>query len=210
METCAKLLTTFNDPESLPHNVVAAGEQFLISLYHQNGTYANSLSKLRYYIYSRTVAKQRITQNFKLHKLPPTSAAAAQHSYRVFHQVQQWRGVDMDATKWGWKRVGTTLSPITTLEQPAPDALLNLISCNCKAGCRGACQCRKSALKCTAMCGHCRGTTCSNAADIVLLSDDDDNLVENYFDDYILDDVDLTWNGDGILFTGMEEIVSTG
>ena len=33
--------------------------------------------------------------------LPPTSAAAVYHSLRVYHQVQQWRGVALWPQDWG-------------------------------------------------------------------------------------------------------------
>ena len=34
------------------------------------------------------------------HVLPPTSSAAKYHSYRVFAQVMQWKGRDLDPTEW--------------------------------------------------------------------------------------------------------------
>ena len=46
--------------------------------------------------------------------LPPTSAAAVYHSLRVYHQVQQWRGVALRPQDWGWKLVDGSLLPVRT------------------------------------------------------------------------------------------------
>ena len=47
--------------------------------------------------------KRHERAKFDLATLPPTSAAARQNSFRVYHQVQQWRGVALDPIDWGWK-----------------------------------------------------------------------------------------------------------
>ena len=60
------------------------------------------------------------------------------------------------------------------------------------------------------MCGHCRGISCTNSHDIDIFFDDDGDVVENYLSDEIFEDVDHAWNRDGIVYTGMEEIVSNG
>ncbi|GBL66152.1 hypothetical protein AVEN_141576-1 [Araneus ventricosus] len=51
---------------------------------------------------------------------------------------------------------------LTTLEPPAPETLLKLISCKCKKGCQKACGCRKAGLKCSVICTNCSGT-CDNS-----------------------------------------------
>ena len=63
---------------------------------------------------------------------PPTIAAAKYHSYRVFHQVQAWKGVNLDPKDWGLIVKGNLLLPIGTKRPPVPDDLLKLIKCNCK------------------------------------------------------------------------------
>ena len=132
---------------------------------------------MRYTIYKRLVAKQPVYAKFDLANLPPTSCAAREHSLRVFHQVQQWRGIQLPPTDWGWKLDGEHLLPITTLKAVAPQKLLNLIACNCKLGCERSCQCKQEGLKCNAMCGYCTGHSCSNrvAEDDV---EDDDVILE--------------------------------
>jgi hypothetical protein len=190
----------FNDCQSSPEEIASAGETFLLSLYGtgKGVNSLNTLDELRYFMYHRLISKQGLNNNFQLAALPPTSAAAKQHSFRVFHQVQLWRGVHLPETGWGWKLVcGNNLFPIATEEPVAPDFLLKLIFCSCKAGCSKACRCRKAGLSCTAMCGHCRGLSCTNCADTLTSFEDDD----------IFDDIGTNWNDDGVLYSGMEIIV---
>ena len=58
--------------------------------------------------------------------------------------------------------------PIMMEVPPAPHNLLKLIRCNCTKECRGHCSCFKHSLKCTAMCGECRGVSCCNDQDIIM------------------------------------------
>ena len=39
--------------------------------------------------------------DIKCEQLPPTSGAAEQHSYRVYHQLQAWDENDLDPISWG-------------------------------------------------------------------------------------------------------------
>ena len=81
--------------------------------------------------------------------LPPTSAAAQQHLYRVYLWVQQWLGHSLPPSEWGWKRDEHTLVAVATDEPAAPQTLLKLVSCACKSGCGNACGCRKRRLVCS-------------------------------------------------------------
>ena len=54
------------------------------------------------------------------------------------------------------------LCPVMATKPPAPDILLNMISCGCKTGCRVSCGCRKIGMKCSPMCNFCLGQTCTN------------------------------------------------
>ena len=56
--------------------------------------------------------------------LPPTSAATVYHSLRLYHQVQQWRGVALPPLDWGWKLVDGRLLPVRTDLQAAHVSLL--------------------------------------------------------------------------------------
>ncbi|KAK3917979.1 Protein lin-54 [Frankliniella fusca] len=92
--------------------------------------------------------------------LPPTSDRAHQHFLRVYLTVQDWLGNSLDPTQWGWYRGERSLHPVPSKLSPAPQELLHLIACNCKALCRAGsgCSCRKADLPCTPACGKCRGT----------------------------------------------------
>lgn len=68
----------------------------------------------------------------------------------------------MEPTEWGWKRTLNGLLPVTTEKEAAPPALLKIISCSCRGACKGNCGCRKHGLKCSIICSHCEGQTCSN------------------------------------------------
>ena len=56
--------------------------------------------------------------------LPPTSAAAENHSYRVFHQIQTWLDNDIKATNWGRKLSKGENVPVSTLLPVAPAELI--------------------------------------------------------------------------------------
>ena len=153
-------MQVFNDPQASADDIAMAGEAFLLVMYGAKPD--DSLDLQRYLMYLRAIAKQPVHARFDLTTLPPTSAAARQHSFRSFHQVQQWRGINLDPINWGWKLENDRLRPITSLQEPVPPSLLHVITCNCKAGCERNCECRRSGLNCTHMCGYCAGHGCSN------------------------------------------------
>jgi hypothetical protein len=67
----------------------------------------------------------------QIHTLPPTTEAAVYQSLRVYYQVQIWiGGPELDACEFGWF---IKMMPITTKNRPAPEKLLSIIRCNCKA-----------------------------------------------------------------------------
>src|SRR5271163_337784 len=64
---------------------------------------------------------------------------------------------------YGWNFDETTKSflPVRCLLAPAPTAMLDLVKCGCKIGCKGNCSCRNNTIPCTELCG-CVGYTCNN------------------------------------------------
>ena len=150
----------FNDHQASKNAVAAAGEAFLCVVYV--GKIDDNLDVKRHQLYLRTIAKQKVCAKFDLATLPPTSAAARQHSFRVYHQVQQWRGVALNRTDLGWRLKDGRLTPLPTLREHAPESLLHLITSNCRSGYERNCECRRSGLPCTSMCGFCAGHGCSN------------------------------------------------
>jgi len=93
-----------------------------------------------------------------LESLPPTIAAARQHSLRTYLTVQ------LNPVEWEWHLRENMMLPVETDQPVAPESILKLVSCGCKAGCGKACGCWKLGLHCTAMCSQCEGQTCKNVA----------------------------------------------
>ena len=148
----AKGVSIFNMPQAAKKDLISAGEKFLLHLYGASDS--TSLDAFRYYAYTRAIAmKSASKDSFNLATLPPTSAAAKQHILRTYLQVQQWIGNELEPTDWGWRVYMDTLIPVPTYQPPAPEPLLNLVSCKCKTGCR-----RVGAL-CSPMCAYCMGIT---------------------------------------------------
>jgi hypothetical protein len=139
----------FKRPLSTRDDIVTAGEHALVCLY--NGQQGERLDTLRLQRFHQKVASSTVCVQPRI--LPPTSTSAKYHSQRVYHRVQEWRGVHMRAENWGW----------TTMEgwflfTPAPENLLEVINCNCKADCGTLrCSCRQHGLECSPACGECKG-----------------------------------------------------
>ena len=159
-------LHTFSNAESTHQQVQEAGESFLLKLYGApNGVL---LDEYCYIAYKQAINRTPLSSSFQLASLPPTTAAAKQHSFRTYHTVQEWLGRPLNPTDWGWK-LEDILIPEETEKPIAPDCLLNMISCGCKEdGCGALCGCRRIGvgLRCSSMCTKCNGQTCSNAAQI--------------------------------------------
>ena len=117
----------FSLHSSTREDIITAGEQLLHVLYGA-GQFA-TLNKSRYVAYRRSVAKASVSSSFKMASLPPTSAAAQQHSYRVYLQVHQWLGHSLPPSEWGVeKKMKHTLVAVATDESAAPQTLLNIVS----------------------------------------------------------------------------------
>ena len=113
----------FNREDATKSDIIAAGKKALVCLY--NGRSDESLDSVRY---SRFCQKITIGTSFVQPEcLPPTSAAAVYHSLRVYHQVQQWRGVALQPQDWGWKLVDGSLLLIRTDLPAAHASLLEII-----------------------------------------------------------------------------------
>lgn len=153
------VVKTFNNENAIQSEVRAAGETLFLMVYGEKQNRNISLDSFRFEQFKISLQKQKS----RLELLPPTSQAAAQHSLRVFYQIQLWLGNKKNPEEWGWKKVNGSLQPVTTLLEPAPESILQLISCNCKTDCSSRCGCRKAGLRCSEICGHCQGMQCLNA-----------------------------------------------
>jgi len=109
--------------------------------------------------------------------LPPTSDAAEQHTYRTYYQIQNWLGnKEISATDWGWILTDNMLYAVHSKKPPAPEEVINLVSCNCKKACKNNCSCFKASLDSTEMCGTCGGS-CSNVT-VVEVDENEELLME--------------------------------
>ena len=122
---------TFQSTSTSQREIATAGENTLVLLY--NGKPGQRLDDLRYQQYQEKPATK--TTKIESNSLPPTSAAAKFQSYRVYAQVQQWRGTEVNVEEWGWKANDGQVIPVMTDLPPAPDSLLRIVRCNCASGC---------------------------------------------------------------------------
>ena len=113
-------VSVFNDPDANAETVAAAGEAFLHTLY--GGRKNDELNTCRFFAYKGIVARQPNHSKFNMAILPPTCNSAKQHSFRVYHQVQEWHGNNLPQSTGA----GNWYKAIS-LKEPAPSHLLQLI-----------------------------------------------------------------------------------
>ena len=157
----------FSNTAAVKEDITAAGERTLVCLY--NGRSDESLHFLHYTRFCLKFATGNTC--VQPESLPPTSAAARFHSLRVYHQVQQWKGTNLQPQEWGWELRSGKHLPVRTKLPPAPPFLLEVIRCSWKT------DCHKNGLDGSAACGACKGVSCSNTPVVVLAVEDDDNTV---------------------------------
>ncbi|KAL9978959.1 hypothetical protein ACROYT_G016544 [Oculina patagonica] len=87
----------FSNTAAAKDDIIAAGERALVCLY--NGRSGESLNSLRYTKFCQKVATGNACVQPEC--LPPTLAAASFPSMRVYHQVQQWKGIHLQPEEWG-------------------------------------------------------------------------------------------------------------
>ena len=69
----------------------------------------------------------------------------------------------MDPKDWGGGMfLDGRFIPIMTDQPAAPPEILDLVCCSCKKDCSTK-RCKKHGLTCTAICGECRATSCTNS-----------------------------------------------
>ena len=121
------------------------------------------LDSLRYSRFCQKIKTR--TSLVQLECLPPTSTAAVYHSLRVYHQVQQWRGVALLPPEADWLETsGWKTLPVRTDPPAAHASLLEIVRCNCESdGGSQSCSCKKQGMDCLDACGTCRGNSCTNS-----------------------------------------------
>ena len=93
-------------------------------------------------------------------KLPPTRDALHLHFDRANYQCHEWKSaLDKDhlllnPVGYGWKEDDGKLAVNWTLFKPAPDSILEFVSCECKKSqcVNNQCKCKSVNLSCTDLC----------------------------------------------------------
>ena len=96
-------------------DIISVGETTIVCLY--NGNPHHGINVLRYE--KLCVKAATSTVPVQPGPLPPTSGSVKYHSLRVYHQIQEWLGVEMSYVDWGWKLSAGNLLPIMTDLQPS-------------------------------------------------------------------------------------------
>ena len=137
--------------------------KFVCLLYCPKGIHITSIPDLRWHLFCKHLAEST--------KLPPTAGSLARHIERVHIQARvrsqatvMWQHL-LDPIKHGYYQDEyDSMLPTTTKVPPAPQAIVELIRCQCKAHCTTQrCLCQRHNLACTDLC--LRGTDCENDAD---------------------------------------------
>ena len=88
-----------------------------------------TLNKYRHVAYKRGVASTSLSISFQLSRIRPTRAAARQHPFRVYLQIQDWMGHILTPTEWGWQDHDQTIVPMATNQPASPLQLMHIFTC---------------------------------------------------------------------------------
>ena len=108
-----------------------------------------NLSNCRYFLFLRNRSNSQL--------LPPTLGAFLKHVNRTQPQLRIWANAngsivpDLEPTGYGWELDGENYVPGSTDEVIAPISTIEMVSCNCKKGCKlkHRCSCKRSGENCT-------------------------------------------------------------
>ncbi|XP_071853660.1 uncharacterized protein [Apostichopus japonicus] len=144
-------------PSQILDNELAVLERFTILLYDHTSTMID-VDQARQVMFTK--------KGSAMDAIPPTRAALLQHTKRAVYQGGHCWGKALEVCmempspdKWGWTDP-PNWRPMWTSLPEANKSSRELIRCGCTKGCRGRCNCRKAALKCTSLCQPCGGQLC--------------------------------------------------
>ncbi|GBM15605.1 hypothetical protein AVEN_260329-1, partial [Araneus ventricosus] len=123
---CSELqlvVNIFREENTCPDKIDEAGQKVLIVLYGRKKS-EETRDSLIFKLFQKSLVKN----NFLLVFLPPTTAAAREHSLRAYLQVQHWSGFAKRSLDWCSKETKHGLFTVTTHKEPAAPALLSMIS----------------------------------------------------------------------------------
>ncbi|GBM03832.1 hypothetical protein AVEN_231304-1 [Araneus ventricosus] len=118
-----QIVKIFRDENACSDDIDEAGQKVLIALYGKKKS-EETRDSLIFKLFQKSLVKN----NFILVFLPPTTAAAREHSLRAYLQVQHWSGFAKKPLDWCWKETKHGLFSVTTHKEPASPALLSMIS----------------------------------------------------------------------------------
>ena len=115
------------------------------------------------------------SKNLEGEVLPPTRAALPPHIIRANYALcgtndTSQTVLSIEENEWNLLESGCFI-PVKCLALPAPKAVLKLIKCGCKAGCKGQCSCSINSLPCTPLC-KCYSGDCANIVRDIQITDD--------------------------------------
>ena len=136
---------------------VKALEQFVCHVYSPKGP--KTLPSLRWELFR--------SNNLEGEMLPPTRATLLPHIIRANYITMRDKSYQTSCPELppieanGWNIEKGKYVPVRCLALPAPRAVIELIKCGCKTGCKGRCSCSNNRLPCTPLC-KCYGGECAN------------------------------------------------
>lgn len=166
-------MTELTKEGELTQEVKDALANFVCLMYCPKGIHITSIPDLRWHLFCKHLAESS--------KLPPTPGALEEHIERVRVQSMVWSQATVmvqhqfDPIKHGYyQNDHGDILPTTTKVPPAPQAIVELVRCMCKAHCTTQrCSCRRHHLVCTDLC-LC-GRDCENDEDCNAENDTQDS-----------------------------------
>ena len=153
-------------------------ERFVCLLYKSK--MYSTVQDLRWYLYSNRGAEGE--------SLPPTLGSLTPHILRAHYIAMIWaKAIEShpflpSPVNFGWNYDATTKTfvPVRCLHTPAPEAILQLVKCSCKKGCKGNCSCRNNRIPCTEVCGCIGYSCCNKPVEVSETNIDEDETDEEY------------------------------
>ena len=170
------LFHVLGEEDAMQWGLLEVGLSFFCALYGQKPD--TSMEEARYNLYTKTKAMPR------LRNLPPnTSTNLLLHVQRAHLQMALWKAADqhsppdIDVSNFGWEMKAGVLSPCIDPGPTGPPALMDVISCRCRAAgkaCAAIYSCENEGLSCTIYCLCQSGDECCNPHNRSQHVDDED------------------------------------
>ena len=95
-------------------------ENMMMALYNVQHLNVENLDMARFYRLKQMIARQCLSSPTTLATLPPTSGSCYMYTLRVYHQVQQWYGNNLNPLEYGWEFRAGNLLHIGSDREAAP------------------------------------------------------------------------------------------